>query len=172
MRIFQSVGGSPLLSFCCTLNPSPTPPSLCPSTTPTPCSSVPVPAPPVPGRRTPLFNAWYLTDAWYHWLGWFATPSPYVCGWGCVCVCERERERERECVCVGVSVSECGCMNESVYVRKWEWVSNKLSRFDEDLMVQNEVIQTTLRCRPSNTRKIPQQQSSKNVIWVYCIAHR
>jgi hypothetical protein len=76
MRIFQSVGGSPLLSFCCMLNPSPTPPSLCPSTTPTPCSSVPVPAPvpapppaPVPGRRTPLFNAWYLTDAWYHWLG-------------------------------------------------------------------------------------------------------
>ena len=43
-------------------------------------------------------------------------------------------------------------------------MSNKLSRFDEDLMVQNEVIQTTLRCRPSNTRKIPQQQSSKNVI--------
>jgi hypothetical protein len=70
MRIFQSVGGSPLLSFCCSLNPSLTPPSLCSSTTPTPCSSVPVPAPvPVPGRRAPLFNAWYLTDAWYHWLG-------------------------------------------------------------------------------------------------------
>ena len=177
MRIFQSVGSSILSSSCCTLNPSPPPLSLCPSTTPTPCSSVPspVPAPPsVPGRRAPLFNAWYLTDAWYHWLGWFATPSPCVCMY--VCVCERERVRQRmrewEREWESERESECGCMNECVYVRKWVWENKIQSRFDEDLRLQSEVNQTKTRCRPSNMRKIPQQQSSTNVLLVYCVAHR